>query len=219
MRKGQPLKLQPCMLTDSKWMRVFNSIVSNITMIPNSGNRSKFGIDILNKQDRKALASSNEREPVKIRARQLKFYPMKLYTDTKARWRKVSQQFSAILSTSSCTHMRQKQPNFTQSKYSFYKQSLILLTSLWRSVRTGNHSEHTIVLCTISSTWSSHPSHKAFASTKKTKFWFPFRVFFPYRLQQGTIIFLPPHRFKAQKFNPFRHNSSSKSTQNNLRQF
>lgn len=67
MRKGQPLKLQPCMLTDSKWMRVFNSIVSNITMIPNSGNRSKFGIDILNKQDRKALAFSNEREPVKIR--------------------------------------------------------------------------------------------------------------------------------------------------------
>lgn len=85
MRKGQPLKLQPCMLTDSKWMTVFNSIVFNITMIPNSGNRSKFGIDILNKQDRKALASSNEREPVKIRARQLKFYSMKLYTDTKAR--------------------------------------------------------------------------------------------------------------------------------------
>lgn len=134
MRKGQPLKLQPCMLTDSKWMRVFNSIVSNITMIPNSGNRSKFGVDILNKQDRKALASSNEREAVKIWARQLKFYPMKLYTDTKARWRKVSQQFSAILSTSSCTHMRQKQPNFTQSKCSFYKQSLILLTSLWWSV-------------------------------------------------------------------------------------
>lgn len=134
MRKGQPLKLQPCMLTDSKWMRVFNSIVSNITMIPNSGNRSKFGVDILNKQDRKALASSNEREAVKIWARQLKFYPMKLYTDTKARWRKVSQQFSAILSTSSCTHMRQKQPNFTQSKCSFYKQSLILLTSLCWSV-------------------------------------------------------------------------------------
>ena len=132
--QGQPLKLQPCMLTDSKWMTVFNSIVFNITMIPNSGNRSKFGIDILNKQDRKALASSNEREPVKIRARQLKFYPMKLYTDTKARWRKVSQQFSAILSTSSCTHMRQKQPNFTQSKFSFNKQSLILLTSLCRSV-------------------------------------------------------------------------------------
>lgn len=134
MRKGQPLKLQPCMLTDSKWMRVFNSIVSNITMIPNSGNRSKFGVDILNKQDRKALASSNEREAVKMRARQLKFYSMKLYTDTKARWRKVSQQFSAILSTSSCTHMRQKQPNFTQSKFLFYKQSLILLTSLCWSV-------------------------------------------------------------------------------------
>lgn len=216
MRKGQPLKLQPCMLTDSKWMRVFNSIVSNTTMIPNSRNRSKFGIDILNKQDRKDLASSNEREPVKMRARQLKFYPMKLYTDTKARWRKVSQQFSAILSTSSCTHMRQKQPNpspcSTNNPWFFW-------------LPCGGLSEQAITLntqslfCTISSTWSSHPSHKAFASTKKTKFWFPFRVFFPYRLQQGTIIFLPPHRFKTPKFNPFRHNSSSKSTQNNLRQF
>ena len=214
MRKGQPLKLQPCMLTDSKWMRVFNSIVSNITMIPNSGNRSKFGIDILNKQERKALASSNEREPDSWNS-----IPWNCKTDTKARWRKVPHQFSAILSTSSCTHMRQKQPNFTQSKCSFYKQSLILLTSLWWSVWTGNRSEHTIVLCTISSTWSSHPTHKAFVSTKKTKFWFPFRVSFPYRLQQGTIIFLPPHRFKTPIFNPFRYNSSSKSTQNNLRQF
>lgn len=63
MAKGQPLKLQPSMLRDSNWMRVFNSIVPNITMIPNGGNRSKLGIDILNKQDSKALASSNEREP------------------------------------------------------------------------------------------------------------------------------------------------------------
>lgn len=63
MGKGQPLKLQPSMLSDSKWMRVLNSIVPNITMIPNGGNRSKLGIDILNKQDSKALASSNEREP------------------------------------------------------------------------------------------------------------------------------------------------------------
>ena len=63
MAKGQPLKLQPSMLRDSNWMREFNSIVPNITMIPNGGNRNKLGIDILNKQDSKDLASSNEREP------------------------------------------------------------------------------------------------------------------------------------------------------------
>lgn len=60
MGKGQPLKLQPSMLSDSKWMRVLNSIVPNITMIPNGGNRSKLGIDILNKTARPWRLQMNE---------------------------------------------------------------------------------------------------------------------------------------------------------------
>ena len=205
MAKGQPLKLQPSMLRDSNWMRVFNSIVPNITMIPNGGNRSKLGIDILNKQGPGVFKWT--------RARQLKFYPMKLYTDTKARWRKISNQYSTILSTSSCTICDKNNPILPNLS------SLSTNNPWFFWLLGGGLSEHTIVFCTISSTRSSHPSHKAFASTKKTEFWFPFRVFFPYRLRQGTIIFLPPHRLKTPKFNPFRYNSSSKSTQNNLRQF